>query len=394
MKKKSPQAYLTAVILIAVTAFGLNIFQHQKSLLLIWLIGLAIGFVLYRSGFCFTTAYSNAVLFRDFSMVRAVLILLFVSLVGIYFIQFYAHLNGGIIPGKLHSVGIHTIAGGFLFGLGMILAGGCASGTLQRIGEGFLLFWFVLCGMVFGSVAGAGHFSWWVNNLYSWKPVFLPDVFGWAAGGIFSAAALGGIYYLTVTIEGPKTDKKIVRKPDVTLQEQLLRGHWPPWVGGILLGVLNVLLTAVYKPWGIAGDIADWGFRIWAVLGGHPELWDEYFREVGHCFLEKNPVYNGDTVLNTGLVVGVLLATALAGEFRFKRIKSGRQLILGLAGGVLMGYGARLALGCNVGALLGGIASQSLHGWVFGFFLIFGALTGLIIVQYCVTKTKQSSFTG
>lgn len=163
--------------------------------------------------------------------------------------------------------------------------------------------------------------------------------------------------------------------------EFLIKSRWPHWFGGVLIAVLNILLTVIYKPWGITGDFTDWGFRVWSSLGGHPENLHAYFQEVSYNSLYKNALYNEDTLLNLGLVFGVLLAVCLAGEFRIKRIKSSRQIILGILGGLLMGYGARLALGCNIGAVIAGISSQSLHGWAFAFFLFFGSLTGSIIVK-------------
>ena len=70
-------------------------------------------------------------------------------------------------------------------------------------------------------------------------------------------------------------------------------------------------------------------------------------------------------MLNLGLVFGALLATLLASQFKFKKIKSLKQVIAAVLGGLLMGYGARLAGGCNIGALFSGVASLSLSGWVF-----------------------------
>lgn len=177
-------------------------------------------------------------------------------------------------------------------------------------------------------------------------------------------------------------------KDKISFSERILQGHWPHWVGAIILAVLNILLTAIYKPWSITGDMADWGIQMWSSLRGHPERWQSYFHEVGYESLFKDPIFNEQTILNVGLMAGVLLSVALAAEFRIKRIKSGRQILMGIIGGLLMGYGARLALGCNVGAMVGGIASQSLHGWVFALFLFFGSLAGSILVRRCFTKTK------
>ena len=70
------------------------------------------------------------------------------------------------------------------------------------------------------------------------------------------------------------------------------------------------------------------------------------------------------------------MATLLASQFKFKKIKSVKQVIAAVLGGLLMGYGARLAYGCNIGALFSGIASLSLSGWVFALSLLVGAFIG------------------
>ena len=168
----------------------------------------------------------------------------------------------------------------------------------------------------------------------------------------------------------------------------LFKGHWSYVTGAVLLAVLNIILAVIYKPWGITGGIADWGIRLWAYLGGKPHLWEVYYLEAGYGALTKHPFFNEETALNIGLIAGVLLAIALASEFRLKLPKSGRQIIMALIGGALMGYGARLALGCNIGAVVGGIASQSLHGWIAGFFLFFGALAGTVVVSRLLVKIK------
>ena len=82
------------------------------------------------------------------------------------------------------------------------------------------------------------------------------------------------------------------------------------------------------------------------------------------------------TMLNIGIILGALIATLLASQFKFKKIKSLKQVVAAILGGLLMGYGARLAGGCNIGALFSGIASLSLSGWVFAVFLLAGAWIG------------------
>ncbi|MFP3366888.1 YeeE/YedE thiosulfate transporter family protein, partial [Pseudoalteromonas sp. SIMBA_148] len=77
------------------------------------------------------------------------------------------------------------------------------------------------------------------------------------------------------------------------------------------------------------------------------------------------PLYTDiTTVMNIGIVVGALAAALLAGKFAPKWNIPLRSLVAAVLGGVLLGYGARLAFGCNIGAYFGGISSGSLHGWL------------------------------
>jgi len=79
----------------------------------------------------------------------------------------------------------------------------------------------------------------------------------------------------------------------------------------------------------------------------------------------------------------MLIKTILFKNNLIKKIKSKKQIIAAVLGGFMMGYGARLAAGCNIGALFSGIASLSLSGWVFALFLFFGAVAGSkILVKY------------
>lgn len=176
------------------------------------------------------------------------------------------------------------------------------------------------------------------------------------------------------------------KKPFV---QWFFKGYWPYWLGATLLGILNIILTLVYRPMGITSNLTNCGLHVWSVLGGRPENLTDYFNEVGMDFFLKQAFYNEATILNLGVIFGVLLAVVMASEFRFKKIKSRKQLFLGILGGILMGYGARLALGCNVGALIGGISSQSLHGWSFALFSFLGCLTGCFILRRYVNRSKS-----
>ncbi|WFD10189.1 YeeE/YedE thiosulfate transporter family protein [Tepidibacter hydrothermalis] len=163
-----------------------------------------------------------------------------------------------------------------------------------------------------------------------------------------------------------------------------LKKPWPYWVGGILLGLLNVILLATSGiSWQITSGFLLWGVGILQLFGLDPFSW-EYFNHFQHYYssviVEHNAFINKYTILNMGVIVGSLIATLMASQFKWKKIKSKKQFIFALLGGIMMGYGTRLATGCNIGAFFSGIPSFSLHAWVFGVFAILGAWVGCKIL--------------
>lgn len=155
-----------------------------------------------------------------------------------------------------------------------------------------------------------------------------------------------------------------------------LERDWPYWAGGLAFALLNTaLLVYVGRPWGVTTAAAQGGAAIISLLGSKPQTWT-FFRQLeAQVAAGGAGLYDG-LVINGGVLVGALLSTLLASQFRIRRLKTARQALVALAGGLLMGYGARLALGCNVGGLVGGISSLSLHGWVHAVFLVAGAYLG------------------
>jgi uncharacterized membrane protein YedE/YeeE len=143
------------------------------------------------------------------SLTRAVLIAFAITTIGFTAIKYGYFKNGLPIPGMGYVVPISfaTVIGAFLFGIGMVIAGGCASGTLMRVGEGF---WMQLLSLVFfiiGSLLGAYHFGWWKLNVISkGKAIFLPDVFGWFGAVIIQLLIILFLYIAAVKFEKAKTD--------------------------------------------------------------------------------------------------------------------------------------------------------------------------------------------
>ncbi len=147
--------------------------------------------------------------------------------------------------------------------------------------------------------------------------------------------------------------------------------------GAVLLSIFQIALFAYSgNPWGVSGAFANWGAWIYELFGGSVEKWYYFSSSGAQATLKSGFLNNSGTWMNLGIIFGALLAALLASQFKFKKIKALRQVIAAILGGLLMGYGARLAGGCNVGALFSGIASLSLSGWVFALFLFAGAFIG------------------
>ena len=163
-----------------------------------------------------------------------------------------------------------------------------------------------------------------------------------------------------------------------------LKKPWPYWAGGILLGVFNVVLLALSGTvWQITGGYLLWGAGFLESVGFKPFKW-EYFKlhnyEYGNIISNHSVFINKYTILNIGVIVGSLIATLLASQFKFKKVKNIRYVVFAFLGGIMMGYGARLTGGCTIGCFFSGIPSFSLHAWVFMFFVAIGAWVGTKII--------------
>ncbi|MFP4491562.1 MAG: YeeE/YedE thiosulfate transporter family protein [Spirochaetaceae bacterium] len=156
-----------------------------------------------------------------------------------------------------------------------------------------------------------------------------------------------------------------------------IKGAWPYVTGAVLLSTFQIVTLAVTgNPWGVSGVLANWGAWIWEAFGGTVDKWYYFSSEGAQSTLEGGFFRHGGSIRNLGIIFGALLAVLLASGFKLKKLKSKKQLIAAILGGLLMGYGARIGFGCNIGAFYSGIASFSLSGWVFGIALFLGAIVG------------------
>lgn len=159
--------------------------------------------------------------------------------------------------------------------------------------------------------------------------------------------------------------------------KQWFKNAWTYVVGAILLSIFQIITLAVTgNAWGISSIFADWGAWLYQIVGGNVDNWYYFSSEDAQKTLEGGFLNHPGSMRNLGIIFGALLATLLASQFKIKKIKSKKQVIGAILGGLMMGYGARIAFGCNIGALYSGIASLSVSGWVYALFLGLGAIVG------------------
>ena len=181
-RKKKNQIPAGIALGAVLVILGIIVSLVNARLGLFWFTGIIFGFVLQRSRFCFTASMRDPSLTGSTTVTRAVLIAFALASIGFWAIKYGAHLKGLPIPGQGYvvPVSLATAAGAFMFGIGMVIAGGCASGTLMRVGEGFNMQILSLFFFIVGSLSGAHDFGWWkLHAISNGKAVFLPDVFGW-----------------------------------------------------------------------------------------------------------------------------------------------------------------------------------------------------------------------
>jgi uncharacterized protein len=323
-------------------------------------LGGALGLVLYHASFGFTSAWRVFISDRRGAGLRAQMVMLAVAVLLFFPTLSLGTVFGEQVSGLVSPAGVSVLVGAFLFGLGMQLGGGCASGTLFTVGGGNTRMVVTLLFFIVGSTVGAHDFPWW-QTLPSLGPVSLLDRLGLVPAlllhlAVFAAIA-GGTWWLERRRHGAATP--------IGGTGSFLGGSWPLVWGAVALALLNfATLLLSGKPWGITSAFALWGTKAAALAGFEPQSWG-YWLAPGRSAGLAAPVWQDVTsVMDIGIVLGALLAAGLAGKFAPVWRIPPRSLVAAVIGGLLLGYGARLAYGCNIGAYFSGIASASLHGWL------------------------------
>ncbi len=337
------------------------------------LIGVGFGVALQHGLFGFTSAYRKFLVKRDTAGINAQLLLLAVATVLFVPLLARGEFAGQPLYGALAPCGLQVVIGAFLFGIGMQLGDGCGSGTLYKVGAGGTRNLVTLVAFCIGCFWATFHMGAW-QQLPTLSIYSLSEPLGYAGAAAVQLGVLGGLALFMRRWHSPQNTLPDHR----SIAQKIVRGPWSLPAAALVLVALNVItLIIAGHPWAIT-----WGFTLWAAksaawLGWDPDtagFWTGGFQQSA---LQAGVLSDVTSVMNFGLLLGALAAASLSGQFDPKFRLSTRGWAGALLGGLLMGYGARIAYGCNIGAFFSGIASLSLHGWVWIFSAILGSAVGV-----------------
>lgn len=340
------------------------------------LLAMMMGGIFIMSGFGFTGAVRSAMREKKTLGVRAIIVFLAIVMCFSYPLLISDSFGLQPIHTFVRPMGVSVIVGALLFGVGMQLAGSCASGSLVCAGRGQTTAWFTLVWMVIGATIAAAHDGFW-QALPSVAPLSLISGFG-VLGAILLQLALFLALYRYCCWQEAKRYHQVTSLLTPVFEQAasltLLKGL-------ILLALVYTLMTVVVgHPWGVAVPFAIWGIQIidWLGLPFDWQFWSfvaAYQQQVEQPFWQ-----NTMSLTNMGVIVGAFLAVVWQQRKSMPVVVTvvnhnafnWRLWLVSAIGGLLMGYGAIIGFGCNISALVGGVASGSAHAWLWLFFALLG----------------------
>jgi hypothetical protein len=346
------------------------------------LIGAALGITFASGRFCFFCILRDWIEKRDSTGMYAILAALAVGGLGyaVVFGAFLPNAFSGRLPPDAHigPVSWVLLAAGLAFGIGMALSGACISGHLYRLGEGYSRAPFALLGSVIGF--GIGFFTWqsvYLATLRSAPVAWLPATFGYGGALALQLAVLVIFGIILLRFLPP-------RAPQAAQPERLTLAHiassvfqqrWNPLITGAIVGLLGVIAYFRVEPLGVTSQIGSLARTTLDNAGLLAERLNGLDTFAGCAALVVQAITENGWLIG-GLVLGSFAVSLIANRFQLSTLTL-KSAITALGGGVLMGWGSMLALGCTVGTLLSGISAFAVSGWVFAAAVIAGVWLGI-----------------
>ncbi|KJS00098.1 MAG: YeeE/YedE family protein [Desulfobulbaceae bacterium BRH_c16a] len=169
-------------------------------------------------------------------------------------------------------------------------------------------------------------------------------------------------------------EESVLRNKVKELYALFCEKEWNPYVTGVIVAFFSVMMMAWWRPWGAVGAIRNWGdwimYGIATTLGTDAGIFAYYDEAPASVFVDSG------SVIGIGFVVGAFISACLGKDFAL-RVPPYREMVKAVIAGILMGIGATLAGGCNVGGFYNAIGNLAANGFAMMFGLVFGVILGL-----------------
>ena len=356
---RSDPLFLALSIAAAALLVALVLIDGQPASAVLILGGFGLGIAFWSAEFSYTASWRRFLVKGEAGGLLGGLIVIAVCAVVVVPVAALRQEFGGAIA----PLGPSLVVGAFTFGVGMQLANGCGSGTLYTVGGGsgrmLVALLFFLVGSVFGSLSLPAFLA-----LGGIDPLLASDYFGAWGGLLVTLASLALVAAMVIAV---------ARKRGAPWRPQ--RNYL---IGGIVIGLLCVLVfLAGGHPWSVTFGYTVWGAKIAEAFGidlSQATFWQ--WPGPRHA-LEGSVLADTSSLTDFGVIFGAMAAAAARRPFATGAWPPTKSLLAAAVGGLLMGWGARLGFGCNIGAFVGGVASGSLHGWIWFAAALPGCLLGI-----------------
>src|SRR5690625_1881303 len=340
-------------------------------------VGVALGFAMQRGRFCVTGAFRDVWVNRSTRWLTAFLVVIAVQSVGIFALDAL----GVITLGAGNLAPVATIVGGFIFGFAIVLAGGCATGTFYRSGEGLVGSWFALIFYaLFAAIMRLGPLSDFTRSARSHTIEMrtIHETLGVSPWWLVGALVLGVGYAVARHLAAEQRTPIVGLPPRRTgLARLLFEKPWHAFGAAVVIGIIAILAWPLSFASGRQAGLGITG----------PSAHLARFLTTGEVELVDWGVF-----LILGILIGAYIAAKGSGEFRL-RVPDARTMVRSISGGALMGIGAALAGGYTIGNAMVNTAQFSYQGWLsFGFMILgTGAATRLYVQRHRPTAARRES---
>ncbi len=349
-----------AAVLVAFFVFLVWTVALRQAVL--FAVGIGMGAVLAGARFGFTTGWRQLIEQRDpRGTIGQLLLLGLAATLSMPLLASYPELQAALGPPS-----VSLVLGAFVFGLAMQIADGCGSGTLYKAGLGVPLNMGILPLFAFGSFLGSAHLDRWLS-LGEAEP--FSAVQAWGAGGALAAT------WIALVV--------------IAIGVRVFAGWRRDWIdrrwvwGAVGLAVLAALNLAIAgQPWGVVYGFGLWAAKVAQATGGFDGATNAFWSQAGNAQrLSQSLLLDVTSITNIGILGGALWIASRPGAGAEKPLTA-KQWAVGLIAGFVLGYSSRLAFGCNIGAMLSGISTGSLHGWIWMPVAFAGTLFGVRVRRH------------